>query len=503
MESRFSNILKNTFFALVNQIVVLVLNIVNRTIFIKILGIDYLGISGLFSDILMMLSLSDLGLGTAMVYSYYKPISEGNEKKIAQLTFFYRKIYSIIATVVMTLGILLIPFLKYLVNLDTPVQNIYLYYFLLLTNTVSSYLFVYKTSILSASQKNYIISKAQIIFSFIKLICQIVILIVTKSYALYLIIQIITTIMNNVVLSRKTNQLYPFVNNGKSSITKKERQSIYENIKSMFLYKIAQVFFGGTDNTLISILVGTIWVGYYSNYNMVIGAVNSFVDVMYRSATASIGNVIASDTGEKKYEVFKFTQLFSCIITTITTTCLMLLLEDFIKIWVGKEFILEKSIFLSIMANFYFNSVIHPIWSFREACGLYRKTKYIMIYAAIINLFLSFVLGYYYGMAGILIASLIARLSTYFWFEPRILFNEYFNQPQMKFYLPLLKNLFFTIIIIVLLNFIFSGFIVTKWFELIIKSVLIDIASSGLTILLYFREPEFSIIVNRYLKRKH
>lgn len=320
---------------------------------------------------------------------------------------------------------------------------------------------------------------------------------------MYLIIQIITTIMNNVVLSRKTNQLYPFVNNGKSSITKKERQSIYENIKSMFLYKIAQVFFGGTDNTLISILVGTIWVGYYSNYNMVIGAVNSFVDVMYRSATASIGNVIASDTGEKKYEVFKFTQLFSCIITTITTTCLMLLLEDFIKIWVGKEFILEKSIFLSIMANFYFNSVIHPIWSFREACGLYRKTKYIMIYAAIINLFLSFVLGYYYGMAGILIASLIARLSTYFWFEPRILFNEYFNQPQMKFYLPLLKNLFFTIIIIVLLNFIFSGFIVTKWFELIIKSVLIAIASSGLTILLYFREPEFSIIVNRYLKRKH
>ena len=129
MESRFSNILKNTFFALVNQIVVLVLNIVNRTIFIKILGIDYLGISGLFSDILMMLSLSDLGLGTAMVYSYYKPISEGNEKKIAQLTFFYRKIYSIIATVVMTLGILLIPFLKYLVNLDTPVQNIYLYFF--------------------------------------------------------------------------------------------------------------------------------------------------------------------------------------------------------------------------------------------------------------------------------------------------------------------------------------------------------------------------------------
>lgn len=502
MESRFHNTLKNSFFALVNQIIILILNILNRTIFIKILGVDYLGVSGLFSDILMMLSLSDLGLGTAMVYSYYKPISEGDDKKIAQLTFFYKRVYSIIAGVVLTLGLLLLPFLKYLVNLDNSIDNIYFFYILLLLNTVASYLFVYKTSILTAAQKNYIISKTQTVFSLFKLLFQILILMITKSYGLYLLVQIITTVLNNIALSSKTDKLYPFINNKTSSIDQKDRASIYENIKSMFLYKVAQVFFGGTDNTLISVLVGTIWVGYYSNYNMVINAVNTFTDVIYRSATASIGNVIALDNEEKKYEVFKFTQLYSFIITTITTVCISLLLTDFVRLWVGESFIMANTIFICIMANYYFNSVIHPIWSFREACGLYRRTKYIMVYAALLNLLLSCILGFYFGISGILFASLLARLSTYFWYEPKILFEEYFNQKKRRFYIPLIKNLILTLIITFFMDYIFSDFLINGWFQFIIKLLLIGITSTGLTILIYIREPEFMLIVNRYFKNK-
>ena len=267
----------------------------------------------------------------------------------------------------------------------------------------------------------------------------------------------------------------------------------------MFLYKSAQVIFGGTDNTLISVLVGTIWVGIYSNYNIVINAVNGFIDILYRSAIASIGNVIATNSEEKRYEVFRFTQLFSCILTTITTCCLMLLLNDFIRLWVGKEFVLNKFIFLSIIFNYYFNGVIHPIWSFREACGLYMKTKYIMILAAIINIILSVILGIYFGITGILIASLIARLSTYFWYEPKILFNEYFNCSQKHFYYPLLQNTFYTVIVTFVSYTITSMFTVNNWLDFIIKTISVGLLSTIGTLIFYYKNDTFQLFIKKYI----
>ena len=156
---------------------------------------------------------------------------------------------------------------------------------------------------------------------------------------------------------------------------------------------------------------------------------------------------------------------------------------------------------MSILSNYYFNGIIHPIWSFREACGLYRRTKYIMLYAAILNLILSFILGFYFGIAGILFASLIARLSTYFWFEPKILFNEYFNQRQRKFYLPLLKNFVFTLVQLLLVRLLFSSFIASTWITLIFKAILVGCFSTCLTIVFYAREDEFKLIINRYLRK--
>lgn len=502
MESRFQKVVKNAVFATINQIVSLLLNVVNRTIFIWILGVEYLGINGLFADVLIMLSLADLGLGTAMVYSYYKPLNDNDTEKLAQLTQFYKKIYALIACGVAGLGMVLLPFLKYLVNLDNNIDNLYLYYLLMVANTVASYLFIYKSSILNADQKNFIVSKYLTLTNCMRMLSQIVILIFTRNYALYLLVQVVTTIVNNLMVSRKADKLYPYINNKVGKLDAQSRKDIFTNIKSMALYKISLVVFGGTDNTLISVLVGTIWTGYYSNYNMIITTINTFINILYNSATASIGNVIVSEHENRRYEVFKLTQLFSLLITTITTVCLWILTADFIKLWLGADFVLDNTIFITILLNFYFNGLVHPIWSFREACGLYRRTKYIMMIAAIVNLVLSVILGRYWGIAGILMASLIARIVTYFWFEPRILFKEYFLKNESEYYLPLVKNVFFTGIVCWVAKIAFSNILVGSWIVWILKAIIVFVVISGGTVLFYWKEKELRQMILTYLFRK-
>lgn len=499
MEGRFQKTARNVLFATINQFVSLALSIINRTLFIWVLGVEYLGISGLFADILTMLSLADLGLGTAMVYSYYKPLNNHEEEKIAQLTQFYKKIYMLIAIVVSVIGISLLPFLKYLVNLEKPIQNLNIYYLLMVGNTVASYLFVYKTSIINADQKNYIISKYQTITNCLRMLFQIVVLLVTKNYALYLLVQVLSTILNNVLMSKKADILYPYINNKVQKLENREKKSIFVNIKSMALYKVSLVVFSGIDNTLISVLVGTIWVGIYSNYNLIISTINSFINILYSSATASIGNVIAAENEERRYEVFQLIQVFSLVITTISTCCLYTLAPDLINLWLGNDFILDRATFVTILLNFYFNGLVHPIWSFREACGLYNRTKYVMLVAAIVNFVFSVVLGMRFGIAGILIASLIARITTYFWYEPKILFTEYFSRSEKNYYFPLAKNIALTLGICVFIHFTSNQITVVNWIEFILKTIFTFVCTTFITFAFYWQDNEFKNMLHQYI----
>lgn len=243
----------------------------------------------------MMLSMADLGFGTAMVYSFYKPLAENDHGKIAALIAFYKKVYNFIALGVAIIGLALVPFLEYIVNLDEKIPYIRVYYLFFLANTVLSYLFVYKTSIINADQKNYIVSKYQMLVNFGRVLFQSIFLLITKNYFIYLIIQVFATLANNIITSQKANKLYPYIKKSANKLDQAEKKNIYANMKSIFIYKISGVLLNGTDNIIISILVGTVWVGFYSNYNLVMNALNNFINIIYSSATASLGNVIISE----------------------------------------------------------------------------------------------------------------------------------------------------------------------------------------------------------------
>lgn len=497
IKNRTKNTARNIIFGMLNQILALILNFINRTIFIKILGPGYLGINGLFSDILMMLSMADLGFGIAMVYSFYKPLAENNQDKISALILFYKKIYNVIALAVTVLGLTILPFLDYLIKLNKPIPYIKIYYLLFLGNTVISYLFVYKTSIINADQKNYIISKYQMLINIFRVLFQSIFLLMTKNYFIYLIIQVISTFINNIIASKKADELYPFIKKFNIKLNKKEKHNIYENMKSVFIYKFSSVLLNGTDNTLISTIIGTIWVGYYSNYTLIINTLNNFINIIYSSATASIGNIIVSEKPEKRFEVFQSMQTISLIISTFATVCLYTMLNNFIYLWLGTKYILNDTILAAIILNFYLGNVLQPIWSYREATGLYIKTKYIMLIAAIENIILSILMGKIIGMAGILFASAISRITTNIWYEPKLLFDEYFNKPVKRYFMPVVLNAIITILIIIIINEVAKCIIIDTFFKFIIKTTFVILFTIVILFIFYYRSAGFKLSLEK------
>lgn len=496
VKSRTKNSLINIVMSFLNQFTNLILSFISRTIFIKFLGVEFLGINGLFSDVLTLLSMADLGFNTAMVYSFYRPIAENNTKKITALINFYKRIYRIIAINITIIGILITPFIDKLVNTPNNIPLLKLYYLISLAGVVISYLFVYKTSIIIADQRNYIITKINIIVNFIKTIMQIVILILFKNYSLFLLINLFGNFINNYIASKKAVKLYPYIN-GDEVLERKEKREIYTNIKSIFVYKLSSLLINATDNTIISVIIGTITVGIYSNYLLIVNKALAIIQVIFASLTASIGNVIIKEKNNKKYEIFKATQSISCIICGIVVSSFCILINDFVRIWLGDQYVFNYIVILAITLNLYLSCILQPLWTYREATGLYMKTKYIMFIAAIINLILSIILGKILGIAGVLFASAISRLTTYFWYEPFLLFKDYFDVSIKKFYTPIIINFLIVIFNICFVYTILSKINVNSWKVLILKGSICLIFSSVIFLLAYFKSEGFKHIINK------
>lgn len=444
-----------------------------------------------------MLSLADLGLATSMIYSFYLPLAENDHVKLNALVSYYRKIYAKIAILISIIGIALLPFLNLVIKVDKPIPYLWLYYLISLANTVISYAFVYKTMVLQADQKNYLISKNNMVFNTVKSITQIAVILLTGNYVAYLCVQLISTFLSNFVLSRKVDETYKIHRFSQIESDIINKNELYINIKSVALYKFSQVVFSGTDNVLISVLVGTIWVGYYSNYNLVITSIAAMISILYVSVSASIGNVIAVESSQKKKITFDTIQMLSLLITCFSSVCLYLLLGDLITVWLGKTYVLSNMILASVIFNFYVMGVVQPIWVFREATGIFKETKYIMVIAALENLILSIILGNFSGVAGIIFATAVSRLTTYFWYEPRILFREHLKESSVGFYTSILTNAILTLTLILMFRSLLSSFVINQWVTLVIKTVFVAGFTLVVIFAVYWKSNPFQAVLGR------
>lgn len=494
--SRTKNSLLNMGASIGYQLLNLVLSFISRTVFLQVLGVGYLGINGLFSDVLSMLNMAELGFGTAMTFSMYKPLAEKDYDTLAGLTHFYKKVYRIIALTIAVIGVALVPFLPYLINLEQDIPNVELYYLLFLAGNVASYFVVAKTTVLYADQKNHVLIKYSAYWSVIQMISMLLVLWLTKNYTLYLVTQLICVYGQNIHKSLIADKQYPYLKK-KVILPKEKTKGIFKDVGSAFLYKIANVLLNATDNTLISVLISTEMVGYFSNYNIIVGKLKGVVGTIFYSLIASLGNLIAKENSERRYQVFQTMQSVSQIICSFCVSCVFLLEEDFIRVWLGEEYVLGVLTLVAIVVNFYFNIALSPVVSFREAAGLFRKTKFIMLWTAGLNILLSIVLGKIMGLAGILFATSISKLLTHFWYEPKLLFQDYFEKPCRLYFSDMLKNVAVTFLSIGAAYLCTFWFVPNGWLQLIGKGILVACVSFGVIALSYYRTEGFKMLVGK------
>lgn len=500
--SRIERTKKNFIYAVILQISKILLVFINRIIFVKILGPVYLGINGLFSNVLSMLSVADLGITTAMMYSLYKPLAENDEDKVSMYIHYFKKVYNIIAVVVLALGIMLIPFLKYIVNLPENVNNIYLYYMILVLNTSLTYLYVYKTTLLSADQKMFIISKYDTIFQFVMFIMQIVVLLTTKSFILYLLSNLVCTLLGNIFKAREADKLYPYLKKENKGINKEERKSVFTNIKSLFLYKIGGVIQSNTDNILISIFVGTIAVGYYSNYSTIILTITSFLTLIFTSVKASVGNYVNTQSVKEQFKMYNILEIFNFWLVGFCFICFIELIPPFIEICFGKEYLLSQSVLIWASLNFYTANIRQTLWTYRETTGMYNNSiKYVTLVTAIINVILSIILGKYFALDGIIAATVISRMVYAWWKEPKIIFNRYFKESSKGYFVKYILRLVYTIVILIIIHSICSFVQIGNIYaNFIIKALITGILTLILLILPYIKN-EVMMYLKKVLKR--
>ena len=376
-KSRTKNTVRNVKTGAIVQIINKLMAFIVRTVFIQMLNSEYLGVNGLFTNILTILSFTELGIGTAIIFNMYKPIANDDKEKIKSLMKLYKKCYTIIGCVVFILGLLIIPFMGLIVK-DAPniKENINLIYILFLFNTASSYFFTYKKSIISAYQQQSIINNIDSIFYLSKSIFEIIFLILTKNYIVYLLIQILGTLIENIILAIKADKMFPFIKEKDvKKLPKEEKESIFSNVKSLVVYKFGTVIMNGTDNVLISSLVNVSTVGLCSNYTLIIQSVKSVIETALNGVTASVGNLNTSGDVKRKKEIFYQLTFINYIIYSFCAIAFIVLLNPFIKIWLGDSYVLQLGVSIALAVNFLIEGLRNPGYIYRTTLGLFEKGK--------------------------------------------------------------------------------------------------------------------------------
>ena len=498
-ESRSKFVIKNTSVTLLMQVVKNLLGFVSRTVFIKILGSEYLGVNSLFTEILTMLSFAELGIGNAMVFSLYKPLAEEDKEKIKSLMRLYARCYQVIGITIAVLGICVIPFLNVIVGEVSYVkEDIALLYILFLLNSVLSYFFVYKKSLIIADQRNYIVEIYQQVFYAIQVVVQSVFLVLTKEFIPYLLVVIGCTFLNNFFVARKADKMYPYLKDKNVyKLEKSELKSIVENVKALVVYKVGGIILESTSSMFISSLINVVTVGLYANYKLIINIFKTIGSNVMNSIIASVGNLNAVASSEKKLSVFKEMFYINAWFFGFTAVGLCVFLTDFIGVWLGDGFAIGFDAVFAACVYYYVSNMHYPCLTYRTTAGLFVFGKYVPILASAISLIMSYVLGRAMGLAGILWASVLARTFSYEIIDPVIIYKRVFNKSSLRYFT--MYALYLGLILVdgyisfLIINLIpldgLTGFI--------FKAIILSVVYNLLFFLATIRTPEFQSLLSR------
>ncbi len=496
--SRTGNSLKNMIASLIGNFVVIIVGLISRKIFIRILGNEYNGLNGLFTNIISLLSIVELGIGNAIIYNLYKPIAKKEYEKIKSLMKFYRKSYHIIGVIVFILGISIIPFLHNFVGEVTIDINIKFIYMFFLLDTVFSYFLSYKRSILYANQKNYYINIVNILYVIIMNTLQLVFLFITKNFYIYLLIKVIMRVIENVAITIIADKKYPYLKEKNvQPIDKEVEKDIFKKVKALFLHQIGGFIINGTDNIIISRFLGLLTVGLYSNYYLIINSVQNVAKQIIQATTPSVGNMLVTESVSKQFDVFKKMRFLNFWIATFCAISIYVVMDTFIIIWIGKENLLSAVTLFVLTVNFYQKCSRYTYGTFKNAAGIFYEDRFVPIIESIVNIVISVVLVKTIGLPGVFIGTVLSGLVLWCFSYPKYVYKKIFNGSYINYfketvgYILLFLLLLFITVMVSKLNMVNNGFL-----KLIINMIIAVVVPNVLLIVCFAKTDNFKYYWN-------
>lgn len=500
-------------FSGIRQLLTFLLAFVSRTVFIYTLGAEYLGLNGLFTNILQFLSLTELGIGSAIAFYLYKPLAVHDIERVKVIMRFYRDCYRVVGLTMLGLGCLLMPFLSKLVNLDQPIpDNLYLIYFLFLCNSAFTYLFfAYKQTLVMANQEQYRIEKVNIAFTFINCLADVLVLVLSRNFTIYLAMKVTLVVVKNIIISLKIDKAYPYIKEScQGRLSKGEIKKLFKDVYSISIFRVGSTLVNSVTNIIISACLGTVIVGYYSNYLLITSSIMIAFMLFVNSFTAGVGNVLATETPEKQYKVYRTLNLMSFFVYTLFTICLFQLSNSFINLWVGnlhKDYVLSQWAVVAICLNFYLDCNVQIINVFRNGSGHFETGRYLPVYGGIANVVISLIGAKFFGFLGVLFAPPIVKtfITTIPFFV--LIGRDVFGKPAWEMLKDQAGKILFTLLGSGLVWIACNGFHQTTLSMFIIEIIMTISIAVILLYITYGRSPEFAMIRGKLslyinLKRK-
>ena len=494
---RVQSAVKNIAFGQIGNLITQLLNFVLRTVFIAHLGDTLNGVNALYTNILSVLSMAELGIGTALNYSLYKPVANKDYEKIKSYMQFYKKAYRIIGIAIAVLGLALSPFLPWLVKQPegVTVRDLTLYYFIFLFNTASSYFVAYKYSLVNAEQKNYIQTNILTVTKMITVSLQIVVILLTGNFYFYLLTAAGVELLQKIFVSMYLDRRYPYLKERKvQKLTKDETGEIASKTKALVFHKVGDVARLQTDSMIISGFINVTITGFVDNYNMVINSIANVVNIFFNSVLSSFGNLIVTESKERQYQLFKVYRFAACWIYGFTAMGFSILLTPFIILWQGEARTLAYTVVVCILIDFYFKGERIVLSNFKTAAGVFEQDKYLALIQGIVNLIISIALVRSIGLVGVYIGTIVSGLIANIT-KPFIIYKVILERPVKGYFLDFVKYVAVIAAVYVLLTGI-GKLIMT---EITISSfavmfVMICIVFNGVFLLLFGRTGEFGYL---------
>lgn len=499
---------KNIAFGQIGNLITQLLNFVLRTLFIAHLGDTLNGVNGLYTNILSVLSMAELGIGTALNYSLYKPVAHGNINKVKSYMRLYKKAYSIIGIAVALIGVAVSPFLPYLVKQPegVTIRDLTLYYFIFLFNTVSTYFVAYKYSLVNAEQKNYIQTNIITITKMITVSLQIIVILTTGNYYVYLLTAAAVELLQKIFVSIYLNRRYPYLRDKDvEKLSKEETGEIVAKTKALMLHKIGDVARLQTDSMIISGFINVTISGFVDNYNQVLVSAANVVNIIFNSVLSSFGNLFATESREKQYQIFKVYRFAACWIYGFSAVGFSLLLTPFVELWLGKDKLLPFTVITCILIDYYLKGDRIVLSNFKTAAGVFEQDKYLALIQGAVNLVISIVLVQKIGLIGVYIGTIVSGLMANIT-KPVIIYKVILDQPVKGYFTEGIKY-----ILAILASFgILQGIKrlimdQTTLLTFAVMFAIICVVFNGIFLLLFGRTDEFGYlrgIVKRKIKQR-